>query len=230
MRRGFVALFVAALLGVSAPTAHAITVPPTQEARTTSQINGVVRKLLVDVRGGSVVVSNGRRTTVTRTEHWVYQRPSVRMTFSHGTLSITSRCSNAPLNYCSTDVTATIASTATVLAYSEDGFVRVSGIHSPSVHGMTDNGNVSLADVSADDVKATTNNGDVRVNLTSAPAKTHLRTSNGDINAIVPRGSYALDIRVGSGRVRTQGITNRRSSVHKLSAYANNGNISISGR
>jgi hypothetical protein len=229
--KGFVAaLLAAAFVALVGPAAHAITIPPTQEETTTSRMSGVVRKLLIDSDSGDVTVRPGRRTTVTRTEHWVYQRPSVRLTFHNGTLTVINRCPDAPLNNCWTDITADIAPTAVVQTYTASGVMRVSGIRSPKVHALSSNGRVLLSDVAADDVKASTSNGDVKVNLTSAPALTSLRTSNGEIDAIVPRGTYSLDVRVGNGDVRVRGVSNRRNSAHKLSAATNNGDISITGR
>src|SRR2546422_8511201 len=107
MRRGVVALLVAVVFGAFAPLAHA-EIPPTQESTTVSRMNGTVRTLVIDSNGGDIAVKPAQSTTISRTEHWLYDRPRVRMRFSQGVLTVTSRCSNAPLNNCRVDIVAAI--------------------------------------------------------------------------------------------------------------------------
>ena len=218
---------VAVLVG---PAASALPTLPTRSETSTSTFRGQVTKLIVDSDAGNVVVNPGRPASVRRTERWVYDRPQIRTTFSGGVLSIRSRCSNAPLNGCSTDFTITVTPTAVVEVFTNNGPVRVSGITSSLVRATTDNGAISFTDIAADTVKAQTANGNVVARLTRAPAETRLRTANGDLTADVPRGVYTLDISATSGSVRVTGVQNRPNSGHMLSARSSNGNVRVAGR
>jgi hypothetical protein len=229
MRRGFVALLVL-LSFLLVPAAGAITIPPTQESTSTSHMAGSVRKIVVDSNSGDVTVKPGSGTTIKHTDHWFYDKPTVKVSLSDGVLTVSSRCSNAPLNNCWTEVTASVARTAVVQAASDNGFIHVSGMRTTSVSGLTNNGDVLVSNVQSHLVKATTSNGDVKVNLSSAPDDTLLRTDNGNVTALVPRGRYVLDLRVSSGDVQVSGVRNSRNSPHKLSARTTNGDITISGR
>ena len=229
--RGKIALLATLLVGLLAPAAEAITIPPTQEETTTSNVRGQVRKIIVDSDGGEVRVQAGSPSSVRRTERWVYERPSVRVTFTRsGLLAVRSRCPDRPLNNCSVDILANITRTATVLVVTETGGVRINDIESPSVVGRTSNGRVQMNRVSADEVKATTSNGDVAVRVSGTLSATELRTNNGNIAAIVPRGAYAMNVHVDNGYVYMSGVRNRGNAARRLFARTNNGDITISGR
>jgi hypothetical protein len=231
MRRGVVALVVTLSFGlVPAARAQSVTVPPTQERTSTSHVSGYVRKIVVDSNSGDVTVRPGTGTTVTHTDHWFYDKPAVKITLSNGILTVTSRCPNAPLNNCWTEIAASVARTAAVQVTSSLGYVHVGAMHAASVIAQTSNGDILLSGVQSKTVKATTANGAVKAALTSAPDSAALRTANGDVSAFVPRGAYALDVRDSYGDVTVTGVRNSRTSPHKLSARTSNGDIKIEGR
>ena len=232
MRRGFVALAVLALLVALAPVAGAIEIPPTQESRSTTQMTGTVRELVLDSDGGDISVKPSQTTTVSQEAHWVYFKPRVTMRMSNGVLTITSRCpNNAPLNNCRVDIVAAIAGTSKVTVSTVNGDVRVVRMAGPSVSGTTENGDVYLFDLTTQIVSGRSSNGDVKTRLRTAPNETQLRTSNGSIVAAVPRGAYAIVTRAGYGSdVRISGVTNSSTSPHKLTARTSTGDITITGR
>ena len=216
-----------------APVAHSqsITVPPSQEATSSSHFGAAVRKIVVDSDGGDVTIRPGN-ATVKHTDHWVYARPTVKSALSNGVLTVTSRCpNNAPLNNCWTEITASVARKAVVEVKSSLGYIHVGGMRTSGVSAATSLGDVVITDVEARTVKADTSNGDVKVNLPAAPDDTRLRTSNGDVTALVPKGKYALTLRDGYGDISvTGGVKNSPRAAHKLSARTSNGDITIRGR
>jgi Putative adhesin len=230
MRRGIVVLAVATLCALSTPLAHAITIPPSQEAKSSAHSNAIVRKVIVDSDSGDVTIKPGVGTTVSHTDHWVYQRGSVKTSISNGVLTVTSRCPQLVLNNCWTEITAAVARDATIDATTSNGTVGVTGMRPPSVSARTDNGDVVLSDVQTRLVKARASNGDVQVKLTSAPDDAQLRTNNGNVSAVVPTGRYALDLRIGNGNIAVTGVKDAPNSRHKLSARTANGDITVTGR
>jgi hypothetical protein len=233
MRRGVLALLLVFVsLGfVPSARAQSITIPPSQESSSASHVNAQVRKIVVDSDSGDVTIKPGSGATVKHTDHWVYAKPSVTTKLSGGVLTVTSHCpNNAPLNNCWTEITASVTRTALVQAESALGFIHVAGIRTSSVSAVTSNGNVVVSGVEAKTVSAKTSNGDVKVSLSAAPDDTRLRTSNGNVTAVVPKGRYALELRAGYGDITVTGVKNSRRAAHKLAARTSNGDITISGR
>jgi hypothetical protein len=232
MRRGVVALLVLASFGfLPVARSQSVTIPPSQESTSSSHVNGTVRKVVVDSNGGDVTIKPGNGATVKHTDHWVYDKPTVTTKLEDGVLTVTSRCSNAPLNNCWTEVTASVPRMAGVQVNSSLGFVHINGMRTDDVSAATSLGEVAITDVQAKTVKAGTSNSDVRVNLSTAPDDTTLRTTNGNITALVPRGTYALALKSSNGNIRVvNGVRNSHTAAHKLSARTSNADITISGR
>jgi len=226
-----VAAAVAVLLAVSAPARAAPILPSGHDEKTTSLVNGQVRKLVVDDDAGGVTVKPGSGTSVERNEHWVYARPRVSMSLSHGVLSITTRCPNLPLNDCSVDVTTALDPHATIEVKARKGNVGVGAMGGPSIAVSTGNGNVQLSGVASRTVSATTSRGNVQAEFGAPAGDASLTTSNGNIAVLVPRGAYALNLRSRSGeRVYLNGVTNDPHSPHRLTAATSNGSITVTGR
>src|SRR5262249_36615005 len=94
----------------------------------------------------------------------------------------------------------------------------------------SDSGDISGRDLLGRDVFATTSNGDVSLDLARAPASLDVVTVTGDIDVVVPKAHYAVDLKSDEGDAELTGVTNDASSGRSIRTVSEVGDVSISGR
>lgn len=116
----------------------------------------------------------------------------------------------------------------TIDVRSGDGSVRVDDV-SGALVVSTDSGSIRGTSVSSATVDARTDNGDVAIQVITAPRAIEARTDNGDVDVVVPDdgSTYVVDISSNNGSVdnslRTDPDSDRRVTIH-----SDNGNVRAS--
>jgi hypothetical protein len=108
----------------------------------------------------------------------------------------------------------------------DNGDVTVSDSTGPlTLEG--DNGDMVATGVTSRQVNAVSDNGDVRLVFTSAPDRTSVESSNGDVTLEVPEGTaYRVDAETSNGDVTTELATDPKGA-NRLDVRSDNGDITL---
>jgi hypothetical protein len=114
-------------------------------------------------------------------------------------------------------------------ARSGNGDVRVEGGRPQTLRIASSNGTVRATDVRAADVDASSSNGDVHLTLAGVPDSVRARSSNGDVDVVVPedRTTYAVDAGSGNGG-RAVTIRTDPTAPRTITARSSNGDVTVS--
>lgn len=92
---------------------------------------------------------------------------------------------------------------------------------------QTSNGRIEVRDTPADRLEVTTSNGDVWVEVTTAPESLVAHTSNGRIDVVLPdEGPYAVEANTSNGRTEVEVATDPTSSS-VVEVRTSNGDVSV---
>lgn len=110
---------------------------------------------------------------------------------------------------------------------SSNGTVRASGLTGVT-RLSSDNGNVAATALSVEGVEATSDNGDVSVELSSAPLRVTAESSNGDVDVRLPDGpeTYVLDMSTDNGE-RRGSIRTDPDSDRLIRITSDNGDVTV---
>jgi DUF4097 and DUF4098 domain-containing protein YvlB len=90
-----------------------------------------------------------------------------------------------------------------------------------------DNGDMEATGVASRQVKAVSDNGDVRLVFASAPDRTSVESSNGDVTVEVPEGTaYRVDAETSNGDLTTEVATDPKGA-NRLDVRSDNGDITL---
>lgn len=170
--------------------------------------------------------------------------PQISARTADGETDVTLRCDSSWLSACDIDATVQVPIALAVQVATDNGGVSVDGIDGDlalfsdngrlevrggagEISATTDNGDVSIKNSRATAVTVISDNGDVDVELQSAPRSVDARTDNGDIDIAVPGGSkYAVDTGADNDALDIDvGIDS--DSPHVIKAETDNGDIRI---
>jgi Putative adhesin len=221
-----------------------------QTERATDTFSTPVTRLVTDVGTGDVHVrpapAGQKVTTVQRTLHWSFTKPTLKQETTGGTLALTSSCSGSWFgNNCAVDldvlvpagatlelqastgdITATSAGGA-VTVKSSTGDVSVTTTGTENVDAHTSTGDVTVkGDGTGALVSATSSTGDVGVSLSGVPGRVTADTSTGDVTVTVPRSDYAVTTDTGTGDTRVD-VPQDNTSTHKIEAHSSTGDVTV---
>ncbi len=215
----------------------------------TIQEAGPISRIELDLDIGSVTVvaapaTEGARGTVE--SRWGDVPPEVLHYVADGVLHVLGRC-DALVVACRTDVTLQVPSSASIGITTGVGTVRVEGV-SGDVEAVTEDGAIDLdrvggvvfvetgnGDITGKDlggaiVDARTDDGTIEISTTTAPERLVAHTEGGDVNLMVPAGSYRVEAKAPNGDlVLGEAIQSDATATSVISARTNNGNIRIEG-
>ncbi len=90
-------------------------------------------------------------------------------------------------------------------------------------------GDIAGTDLRGQSVAAATGAGRVDLELIEAFEELLIDTGTGGIELVVPAGPYALELTTGTGRVRTEGVTDDPDAAAAIRASSGTGDITVRG-
>ncbi len=208
---------------------------------------GPITRVEIDLDAGKVELS-GSGTEVgaagTVDSRWADSPPEIVHYLEDGVLHVIGRCSEVVVA-CRVDVTLVVPAGADIGVHTGLGDVTVRGSLG-DVEAQTDFGDLVLEDdaggilveagsgditgtgIFSENVSARTGEGEVAIELLTAPIRADLRTDRGDIALVVPAGSYRIEADAGNGDVViARSLTHDASAPNVLVARTQNGDISL---
>lgn len=129
--------------------------------------------------------------------------------------------------WCRVTYTVEVPPTIAIDASADDGSVRIDGV-TGDVSARSANGSVVVDDVAGGVVSAHSSNGSVRIRLTEPPLSVLARSSNGNVEVILPNtaDSYDVDASSGNGSTSTE-VRTDPTSERRIEARSSNGNVTV---
>jgi hypothetical protein len=118
-----------------------------------------------------------------------------------------------------------------------DGTVRLeAGKGSIDITGVTGDidlysgsGDIQGRQLSVGWLTAASDDGDIRIDTSTVPSRLGLFTEDGDVQAQVPAGAYAVDVNTGDGEIDISGITLQNASAQQIDIQTQSGDIRLYG-
>jgi Toastrack DUF4097 len=202
-----IAVTAVVFVGVTASFATAHSEGKHSERLSYRNVNSVV----LDNTQGHVRITATRGTghvTVERTTQTLFTKATSTAYLQSGVLHLASRCHGT---VCQVDYRISTPAGTRLKITDRNATVSIDG--SP--------GNLAVTN---------TGEGDLILNLSTAPREIRASTHNGGIDITVPHGPYAVRARTSDGSKTITGITVDSHAHHALRATADSGDITINGR
>jgi Putative adhesin len=211
-------------LGVWWATSH--------ETRITSYaVQGSLAGLELDLGAADVELVGGGQGAleVRRTDRFAFDHPSVeRRTVSSGVLRIASDCPKSVPSGCKVSYRVAVPDNVPVTVRSSTGAVKLGALRSSALV-QTDSGDVDIDGFCGFQLSARSRMGDVRASTVCSPERMELRSGDGDVRAVVPRGRYRVDAVSDAGRQRVRGLTVTDDAPFLIQALSTRGAVEVQG-
>lgn len=192
-----------------------------------------VQRVLIRADSGNVDVRAGLTDNVVieRRDRWLLERPDVETELrSDGTLVIESACDGLGLVLrCETDFAIAAPSNVDIEVDGSAGDVALRGLRG-RVRVETDAGDITASRLEPDVLDARTEVGDVTLDIFGAPARTNVSTEAGDVNVVVPYGSYRVDAHADAGETLVAGVIRDDLAPQRIEAGADVGDVVVRAR
>ncbi len=202
----------------------------TLELRTTSYaVNEAVSRVELDIAGGDVEILGGGplRVAVRRQERSAYdQRPRERRTFVDGVLRVESSCPRIVVGTCAADYRLTVPDNVPVRVTQRAGDVRMTAYRG-SAEISTSAGDILVDAFCGFALRATADSGRVHVSTVCSPERLDLRSTTGDVTALVPPGRYQVDADTSGGRVAVRGVVAVADAPWQIQALSATGDVTV---
>lgn len=219
-----------ALILAAPVTALAVLFVTTLEQRTSSYaVSEAVSRVEIDIADGDVEILGGGplRVAVRRQVRYAYRHgPQERRTFIDGVLRIESRCPRIVVGECAANYRLTVPDNVPVHVVQRTGDVRMTSYRGAAVIS-TDDGDILVDAFCGFALRATSDSGGVRVSTVCSPERLELRTTSGDVSAIVPPGRYRIDADTTGGRVHVAGVEAVEDAPWQIQALSATGDVSV---
>jgi len=196
----------------------------------TYSVTGAVSRVTLDLGGANTVVlggGSGRAVQVRRTDRFSFGRHAdARRAVSDGELRLRSRCPATVLASCSASYRVRVPDNVPVTVRTSSGNVRFSAYRgSASINTTT--GNIAVGGYCGFLLQARAESGDVRASTSCSPERLVLRSSSGDVEAIVPAGRYRIDADTDTGSRRVEGLTAADDAPFQIQALSTRGDVDV---
>jgi len=116
----------------------------------------------------------------------------------------------------------------TIDVSTSNGSITLDGVSALEVRARTSNGRITGTGLLSPDMDVRTSNGRVSLTFVEAPTTVAIRSSNGEIEVVVPSDSpaYAVDSSTSNGQTRAD-IRTDPSSGNRIQASTSNGDITV---
>jgi hypothetical protein len=196
-------------------------------------VRGTLQGVVLDLGDADVQVVRGVRAaqvTVERTERYAFGHgPIVTRRVSAAVLHLRSRCPEAVPSSCSASYRLVVPDNVPVDIRTTSGAVDLVDYHG-SARVATTSGDVSLRAFCGFTLQIRSDSGSIGVSTPCEPQRLSLRSTRGDVHAVVPPGRYQVDAESASGRQRVRGITAAADAPFAIQALSTSGDVLVEGR
>lgn len=205
-----------------------------QQRRVVSyDVRGSLGGVSLDLGGANVTIAGaGRRTSVgvVRTDRYAFgHHVDSTRSAAGGVFRIQSRCPRTLFHACTAGYRLTVPDNVPVDVRTEGGNVSFDG-YKGSVRIVTRSGNVDVRSFCGFSLQASTASGHVNAATSCAPQQLSLRSTSGDVNALVPPGRYRVDAESNSGTRLVHGVTAAGDAVFSIQTLSNSGDVRVETR
>lgn len=202
------------------------------ETRITSYaVQGSLAGVELDLGAGSAELVGGGQGAleVRRTDRFSFDHPSTeRRDVRGGVLHIGSACPKTVPSGCKVSYRVAVPDNVPVTVRTSTGTVRVGELRA-SANIQTDSGNVVVDGFCGFQLSARSRAGDVSASTVCSPERMELRSGEGDVRAVVPRGRYRVDAVSDAGRQRVRGLTVTDDAPFLIQALSTRGAVEVQG-
>jgi hypothetical protein len=200
------------------------------ERLATYPVRGSLNGIALDLGDGDVVVAGGGSRTdvaVQRTDRYTFGHAAVaRRSVRDGVFRVRSRCPRTALHSCSVRYRVVVPDNVPVDVRTDSGTVRFSGYRgSGSVTTRT--GDVHVDGFCGFSLLARSDTGDIDADAACPPQQLVLRTTSGDVRAVVPSGRYRVDADSASGRAVVRGVRAVSDGPFGLDVSSSSGDVTV---
>ena len=195
------------------------------------RVLGTVSTIELDVGAADVEIVGGAPVVeVRRTAEFAFGRPPEQTRKLDGdVLQITSRCPDTVVGTCDAAYRIAVRDNVQVNVITTSGLVRVSALNG-SARLQTGSGAIAVDGFCGFQLIATSASGDVRGAAGCSPDRMELRSTGGDVHAIVPAGRYRVDASSSRGSSEVRNLTETDDAPFALQAISGTGDVLVEGR
>jgi hypothetical protein len=198
---------------------------------TTYRVVGTLSGVELDLGAAPVEIAGGAggAVEVRRTEDFAFgQPPEETRSVQGGVLNIESRCPETVLGTCRASYRIAIPDNVQVNIRTSTGRVQVAGLNG-SARISTGSGGIAVDGFCGFTVIATSVSGDVSAGADCSPDRVELRSTSGNVRAVVPPGRYRVDVHSDAGTERVRGLTVADDASNAVQALSGTGNVTVEG-
>jgi len=197
----------------------------------TYRVVGTLSALELDLGAAPVQIVGGAggAVEVRRSEEFAFgRRPGETREVQGGILRIDSRCPETVFGTCRASYRIAIPDNVQVNVRTSTGRVQIAGLNG-SARVSTESGGIAIDGFCGFTVIATSVSGDVRAGAACSPDRVELRSSSGNVSAVVPPGRYRVDVNSDLGAERVRGVTAAEDAPNAVQALSGSGDVTVEG-
>jgi Putative adhesin len=228
-------LLVGASLVLVAGTAAVLAVwwGATRETRiATYPVVGTLDAIDLDLGAASVEITGGASGAleVQRTDEFAFGRaPQESVSVQLGVLRIASRCPDTVLGTCSARYRISVRDNVQLNVQTTSGRVRVIDLNA-SARIATGSGEIAISGFCGFQLSALSTSGDVSGSADCSPDRVQLRSSSGDVRAVVPSDRYRVEANSDGGSARVRNLVVADDASYAVQAISGSGDVLVDGR
>jgi hypothetical protein len=229
-----VLVLACAVLVVGATAALLVaTVASSRERIVRFGVRGELSGVALDVGDADVVIAGGGRRAVLdvqRTDRFAFRHDAeVRRTVAAGQLQIRSRCPTTIPRSCSVRYRVVVPDNVPVDVRTEGGTVQLRGYRG-SARVTTRSGDIDIGAFCGFSLQAGSETGDITAGAACALQRLSLRSTDGNVHAVVPLGRYQVEAESASGSERVSGLAAAADAPYSIQALSSSGDVVVEGR
>jgi Putative adhesin len=208
------------------------TVASSRERVVSFAARGELSGLVLDVGDADVVIAGGGSRAVLdvrRTDRFAFSHDAeVRRVVTAGQLRLHSRCPTTVPRSCSVRYSVVVPDNVPIDVRTDGGTVRLRGYRG-SARVTTHSGDIAIGGFCGFSLQAGTESGDIGASAACAPQRLSLRSTDGDVRALVPPGRYQVEAESASGSERVSGLDAVADAPYSIQALSSSGNVVVEG-
>jgi hypothetical protein len=225
---------ISALLVVGGAAALAVgAIASTRPFDVTYSVTGSLEGLAFDLGDGDIeIVGGGTRDAVAvrRLERFAFgHEPETQRGIQGGVFSVHSRCPTMLLGRCTVHYRVIVPDNVAVDIRTGSGDVTLRGYRG-TARIATGRGAIDISGYCGNSLDARSAEGNVALEAACAPPQASLRSTSGDIHAVLPPGRYDLDAESNSGTESVRGVITRGDAPYSVQALSGTGDVTVEAR
>jgi hypothetical protein len=196
-----------------------------------SQLSASPLGIELRVQSGDVAVVGGSQSgvSISHSDDSVFGHgPHEQRSVSAGIVHISSSCPRLVIGQCWANYRLDVPDDVPLSIRAENGTVRLVGYRG-SADIATNGGAISVERYCGFVLGAASAGGDISVSATCSPERLTLRSDTGDVTAVVPAGSYRIQVDSTSGATSVDGVSNDDGAPWEIQALSNSGRVRVTG-